>query len=408
MKQTYLVNAIGNEKEIAGQARNDRYFCMKMKNLFLAVCAFLLVSCSSETIKITLENTLDFDRKGEIVEIGGIIPTNIDFEQKSYILKDANGTEVAYQLSADKSLFIFQADVPAKSSVTYTLVKGTPEEVAAKTHARFVPERKDDFSWENDLAAYRMYGPALADEYPSNGTDLWLKCTEEPVMDKFYADELERKISYHVNHGLGLDCYDVKHTLGCGGLAPYTSKLWIGNHYDRYDILENGPLRSVFTLTYDSIQIDDAYYKATITITADAGSMLNKAVVQYKGLDKPFKLAAGIYLHKEKGIEFSDAKHKVIAYAENAVSNAGIPEGRNYVGVYLPEASGEPFEEDNHFLILGDYQLGSEFTYYFGGGWSQWKFPTDEDWFNALIRFSQAKRQPLNYRSNFFKVDSLM
>jgi hypothetical protein len=181
------------------------------QSIFLIAFIFLLMSCASESTKITVENTLDFDRNGEIVEVetAGL---KADFNAKSYILKDSKGVEVGYQLSADSSRLIFQAEVPAKSSATYTLTEGTPGPVAAKTHARFVPERKDDFAWENDLAAYRMYGPALAGENPSNGVDLWLKCTDVPVMDKFYADELEREISYHENHGEGLDCYDVKHT----------------------------------------------------------------------------------------------------------------------------------------------------------------------------------------------------
>ena len=141
-------------------------------------------------MEIIVENTLGFDRNGEMVE-ADTEGTNIDFNTKTYILKDGQGIETAYQLSGNgNSRFIFQANVPANSSATYTLVEGTPAPVAPKTNARFVPERKDDFSWENDLAAYRMYGPALAREYPSNGVDLWLKCTEELVADKFYADEL--------------------------------------------------------------------------------------------------------------------------------------------------------------------------------------------------------------------------
>jgi hypothetical protein len=367
-----------------------------MKNLFLFLLCCSIFSCSAKPVKIVVENTLDFDRKGEIVEVE-IAQLAADFKAKSYILKTADGKEVAYQLSAANgtALLIFQADVPAKSATTYNLVEGTPAPATVKTDAHFVPERKDDFAWENDLAAYRMYGPALADEYPSNGVDLWLKNTEKPVMAQFYADELQRGISYHVNHGLGLDCYDVKHTMGAGGIAPYTSKLWIGNHYDHYEILETGPLRSVFTLVYDSVLVEDTYYKQTITITADAGSVLNKALVRYEGIEKPLRLAGGIYLHKEKAITFFDKENKMIAYAENAVSNAGVPEGRNYVGVYMPTATGDPIEEDNHYAILSDYQAGSEFVYYFGGGWSKWQFPTDEDWIKALIQFSQAKKTPL-------------
>jgi hypothetical protein len=369
-----------------------------MKNvLFLALLVFLWTSCSKETTKIVVENTLDFDRTGEMVEVetAGL---KADFGAHTYVLKDEKGTEIDYQLLKNNGspVLIFQADVPAQSAVVYTLEEGTPASVAAKTQARHVPERKDDFAWENDLAAYRMYGPALANENPSNGVDLWLKCTDEPVMDKFYADELERGISYHVNHGLGLDCYDVKHTMGAGGIAPYTSQLWVGNHYDRFEIKESGPLRSVFTLTYDSVQVEDAYFEQTITITADAGSLLNKAVVAYKGAEKPFRLTAGIFLHEEMGATFYNADDNVIAYAENAASVVtGDAEGRNYVGIYMPDATEVPFEVDNHFVIPVNYQVGNELVYYFGGGWSKWKFPSDEDWFEALRRFSQSRQTPL-------------
>ena len=51
-----------------------------------------------------------------------------------------------------------------------------------KVFGRFVPERKDDFAWENEYAAFRMYGPALKPENPSNGVDLWLKTSPELVV----------------------------------------------------------------------------------------------------------------------------------------------------------------------------------------------------------------------------------
>ena len=101
--------------------------------------------------------------------------------------------------------------------------KGTPKPIVPKTFARFVPERKDDFAWENDMAAYRVYGPALADENPSNGIDLWLKKTEELVVDSFYKADLQYGKSYHDDHGQGVDCYKVDHTLGAGGVAPYVN-----------------------------------------------------------------------------------------------------------------------------------------------------------------------------------------
>jgi hypothetical protein len=41
---------------------------MKHTN-FLVMLVFLLISCNTKSTKIVIENTLDFDRKGEIVEV---------------------------------------------------------------------------------------------------------------------------------------------------------------------------------------------------------------------------------------------------------------------------------------------------------------------------------------------------
>ena len=371
-----------------------------MKHILLYIAAaFLLLSCSDDSIKITIGNSLDFDRRGEMVEIeASLIPA--DFQAKTYILRNDKGDECAWQLSDNGRLFIFQASVPAGGSTVYKLSEGVPQPVAPRTDARFVPERKDDFSWENDLAAYRMYGPALAAENPSNGVDLWLKCTDSLITAKLYADELERGISYHENNsGLGLDCYDVKHTAGAGGIAPYTDRLQTGDHYDRYAIHENGPLRSVFTLWYDSAIVDGQVYREEITITTSAGGILNKAVVSYHGPDRPMRLAAGINLHNGSGKVFADADASVMGLAEKAVSVIKKePQGENYVGVYMPDADGGFLTENGHMLILKNYRVGEAMTYYFGGGWSKWKFPTERDWFDALKRFSLSCRNPFEIK----------
>jgi hypothetical protein len=33
-------------------------------------------------------------------------------------------------------------------------------------------------------------------------------------------------------------------------------------------------------------------------------------------------------------------------------------------------------------------------TYYFGGGWSQWQYPEDGDWFSAVAAHSAMMREP--------------
>ncbi len=364
--------------------------------------AFFCISGMLAQQQIVVKNTADFDRTSEAVEVK-VCKSNSAFFSKQFVLKNEKGQEMEYQLiyNQDKTVagFIFQADVNAKSTSIYQLSKGKPADVKFKTFARFVPERKDDFAWENDLAAYRMYGPALAKENPSNGVDLWLKRTSDTIVSKRYRDELQNGLTYHVDRGNGLDCYKVGHTLGAGGIAPYQDgKLFVGDYYNRFEIKENGPLRSVFTLYYDKVKVGNETVSQEITITTNAGSTLNKAVVKYSGNVQPFQLAAGIFTHDEKGVKHSNLKTGTIAYAEDAISDAKIPSGRNYVGVLIPFKAKTIANQDNHLLITANYKTESTFTYYFGGGWSKWQFPTDKDWFEAIEKFSKQIKQPLKVK----------
>ena len=369
-----------------------------MKNIILLFSIFLLASCAAKSTKIIVNNALNFDRNKEIVEVSASV-LNADFANKTYVLKDAKGAEVGYQLLSDNQTLIFQANVPANDSVIYTLQEGKPAPVAARAHVRFVPERKDDISWENDIVAYRMYGPALMKtEHPSNGVDIWMKYKDEPVADSLYAGELQRNISYHEDNGLGgLDCYDVNHTLGAGGVAPYTTQLWIGNAFSNYKIVESGPLRSVFTLSYDTIPVNGSYYVETFTVTCDAGSPLCKAAVKFEGAN-PVQLATGIFMDRDSVNTVFDKENKIIVYTKNNTSKKGVPQGQTYIGVYAPTMTGEPFIENGNYAVLSDYKVSDELTYYFGAGWSKWKFPTEQDWLTALKNFSQAKQSPLKIK----------
>jgi hypothetical protein len=356
----------------------------------------LLAACAPNQPAIRVENPSDFNREGEMIEVA-LSSLDADFSKALYTLKDAKGREVPYQLLYENGIaatLVFPVCIPAGATAAYQLEKGVPTEVKPRTHARYVPERKDDFAWENDLAAYRMYGPALAAENPGNGVDLWLKRTDELIVDKFYHDELHDGLSYHVDHGLGLDCYSVGHTLGAGGISPYTSRLWVGSHYTAQQVAFTGPLRSEFTLTYDSVQVDGRTYRQSLTVTVDAGSLLNKALVTYEGEDTPFNLAAGIFLHNEEGAEFISKEYPAIAYAEQAVSDAGLPAGRNYAAVCMPGGK-DTAHVDKHLILTTAYKPGDTLTYYFGGGWSKWKFASDDDWFKAVERFARTKQEPL-------------
>jgi hypothetical protein len=84
-----------------------------------------------------------------------------------------------------------------------------------------------------------------------------------------------------------------------------------------------------------------------------------------------------------------------IAYAENAVSDAGLPAGRNYLGVVFTTPVKEIFQDTEHIAGATAYSVDQPFVYYFGGGWSQWGFADDKDWFNYVEEFAKKINAPL-------------
>lgn len=375
---------------------------MKKFGLFFLGLIFLIGCVPAKSMKVSIENLSDIDKKNEIVSVAWkqLVDGLILAQGEKVVVLSENGTQVPYQLIYDgesnPQSIIFPVTVMKSSIVNYEIKKGKPEEFTHKTYGRAVPERKDDFAWENDRIAFRMYGPALAKENPSNGVDIWLKKTDSLVLNKFYTDELEKGLSYHVDHGLGLDCYKVAHTLGAGGIAPFVNdSLWVGGYYARAKVLDNGPLRTSFILEYDSILVDGKILTEKLKITLDAFSQFNKAEVSYHGEFEAFELAAGMWLHKEIGNMKIGKEAGYIAYGEKATSDAGLDAGRDYVAVIIPKGMKDARQHNVHLLGFADYKKGDVFTYYFGAGWSQWGFESDEAWFNYVKEYTTKIKSPL-------------
>lgn len=259
------------------------------------------------------------------------------------------------------------------------------EAVQPKVYGRYVPERKDDFAWENEYAAFRMYGPALKPENPSNGVDLWLKASPELIVDSFYYREHVLGLPYHINYGKGLDCYKVGHTCGAGGLVVLAdNKTYVGGPYDRWEIVEQSPEKFVFRLEYDSLQVGEKVLQESITITAEAGTAMNKAEVVLKGeYDGELLVGGGIYMHdtidhfevyESLGTVFyeEDALSDKTAAQMNYEYNGSTSQGRIYITVQVPEATVTDLQDGN-LIAVKPYQLGDTLTYYFGATWSEWK-----------------------------------
>jgi hypothetical protein len=258
-------------------------------------------------------------------------------------------------------------------------------------YVRVVPERADDFAFENDKVAFRVYGPALAESAENNGFDAWLKRVDYPIIDKWYRQHLEENKSYHKDWGEGYDPYKVGSSLGAGGMALWVDgKLAQPNVYQSYHIVENGPERVVFELTYVYEQVGIEELK---TITLESGSQLFASSSQFTKGGEPIVVDVAV------GVTTHGGKAKVSAHPEAGFVGTWEKIDDAYVGtgVIVPKAMNPEYvdyaagSEDAHALLLTRTDDSGRITYYGGFAWSKaGDVVSSEQWDAYLRGFSAA------------------
>jgi hypothetical protein len=358
----------------------------------------LLLGCNNaiEEIKFNYTNSSESDIKNKTIEID-IDKLNKFNYKKLKIFDETHNKELIYQLldlnkDGKTDQLIFQINIEANSEtiIKITQVNKNGNFVSArKVYAKFVPERKDDFAWENDRIAYRMYGPALeATGEISNGIDVWVKSTKNLILDKWYKTE-----DYHTDHGEGLDYYKVGPSLGCGGSALFENgELNKSKNFVKWSIVANGPIRTIFELEYAPRIYKGSEITEIKIISLDAGQNLNKIEVKYLAEDSniTFQNVIGIVKHKglDEGItEFIKSKG-IFAYWEPTNKQ----HGNTAIGVVVnPQMIYEIKETDIHYLIILKETMKKSFTYYTGAAWSKsGDFNNFSEWKNYLENYSDT------------------
>ena len=400
--------------------------------------ALFCFACNdSRTVTVTVTNPVAMERSNEMVEVS--METVTDrlglADTAQIVVLNADGQQVPYQITYDGKV-IFPAAIAAGGTATYTIQTGTPEAFDVKACGRCYPERMDDMAWENDLVAFRAYGPALqAKGERGFGYDLFTKYnTTEPMLEAMYAKELDketlakiaelkktdpkaaaelsRERSYHIDHGYGMDCYAVGPTLGAGVAALMVNDTIIYPWcYKNQEILDNGPLRFTVKLEFTPLTVKgDSTVVETRLITLDAGSHLNKTVVSYSNLKETLPIVAGIVLHEPDGAVVADAANGYITYVD---PTTGPDNGKIFMGAAVPavvkDAKTVLFSEkekkernnaDGHVLAVSDYEPGSEYVYYWGFAWDKADIKTADAWNRYMADFAQKVRNPLTVKVN--------
>jgi hypothetical protein len=221
--------------------------------------------------------------------------------------------------------------------------------------------------------------------------DIWYKRTNELVINKWYKNDLSGSASYHNDNGEGLDDYKVGRTLGAGAMAPFfNDSLWLNENFVSSEVLDNGPLRTTFRLTYKDISIGDQTFSESRLFSIDVGAQLSKVTQEY-GTTKEIPVAAGI-VKRKTGDSFIVASDKTyIEYLEPKTDKAeGI-----YIGLVFPQGIDRILTEQGHVLAVTTYQPNQPLVYYTGYGWSQFGFTDANDFQIYLENLVKGLKQAL-------------
>ncbi|MBR5849486.1 MAG: DUF4861 domain-containing protein [Alistipes sp.] len=369
-----------------------------MKKLFLMIAAAAMAACAPKSVEVTVTNPTDGERTNETIEVAwSTVAEKLNGATATQlVVTNAEGEEIPSQViyagCEEPQALIFQVDVAPNATAQYSVKCGTPAAYPAKAFGRIVPERYDDYAWENNLVAYRLYGPALEtspEKLITPGIDVWVKCTEKLVIDEWYA-----KGDYHHNYGDGMDCYKVGRTLGGGASVPMMNgKFYPMEHnYATAKTLDNGPIRTSVELNYVAWDVDGTPVSLVKRITLDANNRFNKMENTYTGPFEQLPIAAGFVRHEVKQTAQGEGWLAMV----EVVSDSKQPEvdGDIYQAVIAENAEMHA-ELLGHSLAVIPVISGVTMTYYNASGWSEGGVESMEAWIEAVKAQQEKIANPL-------------
>ncbi|MCX6549406.1 MAG: DUF4861 family protein [Acidobacteria bacterium] len=353
---------------------------------------------------VTVRNALDLARPSETIVLGADVirkAMSVDDVRKIHVADDATGKEVLAQPidTNDDGTFdeiVFQADMAPKATRTFSLSVGERQVFTRdqfKAYGRFVRERRDDYAWENDRTAHRIYGKALEtwaqEPLTSSSVDVWFKRTRRLVINDWYMVD-----DYHRDNGDGADMYSAGKSRGCGGNGIWDGgKLYSSTNFVDSRSLANGPIRVMFELTYPAWDANGKRIAEVKRITLDAGQNLNRFESRYSATPAgALAQAAGIKKHPE-GLVARDKARGLLRTWEPVKAD-----GSHFgCAVVADPAQVSDFAEaDGNVLMVTGVPANGQVTYYAGAGWDKsGDFTAVEDWDRYLDQAVRRLASPL-------------
>ena len=385
-----------------------------IKFVLFSLTILICSSCSKETKGkyIVVKNSLPIERSFETVEI---LKSDLNLNDgevfENLVVRDVDTQAIVISQFVDQDgdgamdVLLFQPEVKSKSEKKYELTEGDASvklDTTSYCYSRFVPERTDDYTWENNKVGFRTYGPTaqkmIEDSIPggtlSSGIDAWLKKVEYPIINKWYAKNVIKAGAYHIDSGEGLDNFHVGASRGVGGTAVkkndyyYTSR-----NFTNWKTITTGPIRTSFVLDYADWDADGQMISEKKHISLDYGNNLSRFEIDTKGTDI---LSVGLTLHEKDGEITENVKEGWVSYWE--------PHETSELGTAIVTTNGVMTDSEYYITPLQDRSnlyahlkvTNNKVVYYAGFAWKEsGQYPTKASWENYLKEFSLKINNPL-------------
>ncbi|GAO30196.1 DUF4861 family protein [Geofilum rubicundum] len=251
-------------------------------------------------------------------------------------------------------------------------------------------------AWENDVVGFRNYYDAR------NGMDIFGKRTSEMVLDKAGINDQ----NYHELDEWGMDILKVGNSLGAGAIA-----IGIGDEIYRvgpaeaagFHLISEGPVRSVFDLTFNGVPAGDRTYDVVHRISIYAGDHFYRSQVWVEDLQGDEMLYTGIVDMHELPV-FEETYEGVKIFG--TYGNQGFNEEILGLGVLIPDdqflhykaapESGEGVIETHLTALQLTENAPSEYA--FAAGWElQDAGFTNDFYFKEVLKKSAIKLNNENW-----------
>ena len=394
-----------------------------MNNYLLALPALALTLLSGapappqQTQTITVRNPLASARPAETVSLplGRVAALVQRFGAENLVVQDAQTGAVLVSQLLDANAdgrpdeLLFQTAMPGRGVRKFILAgaaAGGPRPAGPHTtFSRFVPERTDDYAWENDRVAFRTYGPVAQQLFEkhdpagtlTSGMDCWLKRVDYPIINKWYAQHVRTPFSYHKNTGEGYDPYHVGISRGCGGIGVWDrDSLYVSRNFVSYKTLATGPIRTVFELTYAPWDANGRAVTEKKVISLDLGSNLTRYEEHLASAQALPNCTIGLTLHDQKGTVRADEKAGWFRYWEpvdDSFLGTAVVIDPHQLLHYQDHRT--PRQDQAQLYIAAKVPAG-QVVYYAGFGWAKsGQFHSEAEWDAYLRGFAQRLAAPL-------------